>query len=92
MRGWNGYGLYHDGFAMGFPWMGLALGILFLAVVTLLVILAIRMSKRPYRVDPPKPGRALDILAERFARGEIDAAAFREMKAELEGHPAEDKS
>jgi putative membrane protein len=77
---------------MGFPWMGLAFGILLLAGITLLIVFMIRMSKRPYRVDPPKPGRASDILAERYARGEIDAAAFREMKAELEGHPADGRS
>jgi len=31
--------------------------------------------------------RGLDVLAERFARGEIDAETYRSMRAELESNP-----
>jgi putative membrane protein len=92
MRGWNGYGWYHDGFAGGFPWMGLLFGVLLLAAVVLLAILAIRAARRSPRLDEGRVGRAFEILAERYARGEIDADAFKAMKAELEGRPAGAKS
>jgi uncharacterized membrane protein len=92
MRGWNGFGYYHDGFATGFPWMGVLFGLLLLAMLAMLVILAIRLSRRHGRFDAGGIGKALDILAERYARGEIDAEAFRSMKAELEGRPGDSKS
>jgi putative membrane protein len=92
MRGWNGYGWYHDGFAGGFPWMGLLLGLLLLAAVVLLAVVAIRAARRSPRSDEGRLGRALEILAERYARGEIDADAFKAMKAVLEGRPADAKS
>jgi uncharacterized membrane protein len=92
MRGWNGYGWYHDGFAGGFPWMGAVFCVLLLAMIALFVVMAIRFARRHPHLDQGRVGRALEILAERYARGEIDADAFKAMKAELEGRPADAKS
>jgi len=72
--------------------MGLLFGALLLAAVVLLAILAIRAARRSPRSDEGRIGRALEILAERYARGEIDADALKAMKAELEGRPAGAKS
>ncbi len=92
MRGWNGFGYYHDGFAAGFPWMAAIFGVLLLAMIAFFVVMAIRFARRPPRLDQERVGRALEILAERYARGEIDADTLRSMKAELEGRPGEAKS
>lgn len=43
----------------------------------------------PQIYQPPLPGSALEILQQRYARGEIDTATFHEMRAQLEvsNHP-----
>jgi putative membrane protein len=71
--------------------MGIVMPIVFLALVTLAIILVIKAVKRE-GVGKGSDGsasvvesRALEILSERFARGEIDAETYRSMKKELEG-------
>ena len=66
--------------------------VVFWAVVITLVILAVRYftadrsgaggTTRP----APGPNRAEDLLAERFARGEIDEDEFRQRMALLREH------
>ena len=60
-------------------WWG---GLIWLALIGLLVW-ALVATSRPGR--PTRP-TALDILEERFARGEIDAETYRSTRTELERH------
>ncbi len=77
---WNGGGYA----AFGFPWGGLIMGLLFIALVVFVAVLAIRAG-RTERLDRDDPKRrALEILTERFVRGEIDADTFRSIKSEIE--------
>lgn len=55
--------------------------------IILLVVLLVRWLAAPGRGAAPQPGpagkSALDILKERFARGEIDTAEFEERRRAL---------
>jgi uncharacterized membrane protein len=90
MYGLHGAGWAGSGYVPGFAWGGLFLVALAIAVVALLVVLVVKISRggRPQAGSAIAPaaasGKAFEILAERFARGEIDAEAFRSMRAELE--------
>jgi uncharacterized membrane protein len=59
------------------------MGVLFLALVGFMVFAVIRMGKTGRPDLNVSRERGLDILIERYSRGEIDAEAFRMMKAEL---------
>jgi len=88
MHGWYGYG--PGAVAQGFPWMGVVMPIVFLALITLAIILVIKAVKRDSGhgsagTNAGADSKALEILSERFARGEIDAETYRSMKKELEG-------
>lgn len=77
--GWNG---------MGFVWM--IIGSLFwLAVVGVLIWALVRwLGGRAQTPTLPTTGNghsALDILRERYARGEIDATTYEQMRERLEG-------
>ncbi|MDA8410389.1 MAG: SHOCT domain-containing protein [Treponema sp.] len=77
--GGNGY--------FGFPWFHFVFGFLFLALVVFGVVYSIRSirsGKTGLSNGSDPHARALDIVVERFARGEIDAETFRAMKAELD--------
>jgi putative membrane protein len=76
----------------GWGWMmffGPLMMILFVAAVVVLVAFALRWltGHVPWGVGhapPPLPGKApLDILKERFARGEIDKVEFEERRRVL---------
>jgi putative membrane protein len=85
MHGWYGNGFGPGAYALGFPWGGLVMGLVMLGIAVLLVILIVRTT-RNHRLGAGLPApHALEILEERFAKGEIDAETFRAMKAELEG-------
>ena len=61
-------------------------GILWLAVVGLVVAAIIALLRRPRyaAVAPPQtPMNALDILSARYARGEIDAATYQAMRTHI---------
>jgi uncharacterized membrane protein len=79
-RNWNVGGFP----AFGFPWGSLIMGILFVAFMATVVVAVIRMMKAVKLNREAVTGRSIEILSERFARGEIDAGAYRSMKAELE--------
>lgn len=80
--GWNG---------MGAVWM--IVGSLFwLAMLGVLIWALVRWlgghAQTPTLPTPPTTGNgqsALDILRERYARGEIDATTFEQMRERLEG-------
>lgn len=74
MWGWG-----HHGFGMG--WMAL----LELAVLGLLVYVLVRAVGRPTPPPAaPREDRALGILRERYARGEIDRETFERIRVDLE--------
>jgi uncharacterized membrane protein len=82
MRHYFGQGDWVQAQAFGFPWGGLVLGILVLGIMALLIAL-IAKHRKPDLLELKE--RGIDILIERFARGEIDADTFREMKAVIDG-------
>jgi len=87
MRGFNN-GWASGGYGSGFgvPWSGLVLGLIGIALIVLLIITLVRLGKTGTvaKGGAGDTGKALEILAERFARGELDAETFRGMKAEIE--------
>ena len=85
-RGPEGWGHHMMGFgAMG--WAGMFLQGVFLVLILVAAIFAIRWLIRASSGQGPLSGgdRALGILRERFAKGEINSEQFRQMKAELGG-------
>lgn len=73
--GWGGWGL-----------MAVSMAV-FWAVVVVLVFLAIRYLASDRTVTPgPPPDPAETLLAERYARGEIDDDEYRQRLALLRGH------
>jgi putative membrane protein len=84
---------YYDSGGMGW-WMILSslfwlilAGIIVWAVVRWLSRLSTRPAAPSYvppQAPAPQPQTALDILKVRYARGEIDAATFRAMRAQIE--------
>jgi putative membrane protein len=74
----------------GWGWYGMIFGPLFMILVLALVItvavLLVRWLAGPWPTHQPPPSRtALDILKERFARGEIDKEEFEERRRILGG-------
>jgi hypothetical protein len=45
LHGWNGGAWNPGGYALGFPWGGLAMGIMFIALVALVAVAMVRMGK-----------------------------------------------
>jgi putative membrane protein len=81
----HGPGMMWDG---GWGWMmllGPLMMILFVAAIIVLVVIALRwLGGQPTHGAGPPAGRTpLDILKERFARGEIDKAEFEERRRVL---------
>ena len=76
-------GGWHDGWGWGHMFFGSFMMLLFWGALILLIILAVRyMGGGPTRGgdEPAQKNRAIDILEERFARGEIDKEEFEERK------------
>lgn len=96
-RGYNGFGYGYAGFPWGWLALGILLltaviGIVYIAVkfgknkssrAAKLASTGVEVagSDRPNIFDNTK---GLEILAERYARGEIDAETYRAMKQELQ--------
>jgi putative membrane protein len=66
-------------------WWLIALAVLALLVVAILALLTYRpaTSERPRTSPEPPRGSAEQILADRFARGEIDADEYRQRRDAL---------
>jgi uncharacterized membrane protein len=91
--------MFHGPGFIGFHFLWvLPMFLLLVAGVTVLAIWAIRESARPHPVGPPRmpmdqmptqPGREtpLDILARRFASGEIKAEEYERARDLLGGGP-----
>jgi len=84
------------GYGFGWGWLMMSLGtILWIALLVVLVWALIRwLSNRTNTpVPPPSSGMpsgptALEILRQRYARGEIDTATFEQMRERLEATPS----
>jgi putative membrane protein len=59
--------------------------VVFLVLVIALIVLAVRWLSGPGAAPPPSRRRALDILEERYARGEIDREEFNAKRDDLTG-------
>jgi len=81
-RGFNG-GFDGAGFPVWAHWGGIGMGVLLIAAVVLGIVAVVRTKNSRSIGAGDAEGRGLEILTERFARGEIDADTFRSMKAEL---------
>jgi putative membrane protein len=82
---------------MGYGWSGIGwigaflMGLVFLVVIALIVILVVRMSHGAARSatnhgagqQSDSSARALDILSERYAKGELNDEEYAKKKAEL---------
>jgi putative membrane protein len=70
---------------MGWGWIGL--GFLHMALFWILVILGIAVLVKWLAGSDPSssPGRALEILKERYAKGELTREQYDQMKRELGG-------
>ncbi|WP_413451263.1 SHOCT domain-containing protein [Georgenia phoenicis] len=81
---------WHDMGSWGMGWGWLFFVLLLVGVVVLVVVL-IRLlagGERGEQRSPRRPGgrsRALEVLDERYARGEIDATEYDERRRRLEG-------
>lgn len=86
MRGYYGYGFPGGaGYAgvAGFPWVSLLMWVVGIAVVAAVIYFAIKAGRGTVSgnaLSEPKREAALDILAERFAKGEISKDEYVEAK------------
>lgn len=75
---------------MPFGWFGMILVFLFWLAVILLLVYGLRSlvgRPRGARTDDPARDRALALLRERYARGEIDQAEYQERSRALNATP-----
>ena len=80
------------GYGFGWGWLMMSLGtILWIAVLVVLVWALIRWlnTRTRMQASPPSSGvqsgpTALEILQQRYARGEIDTATYEQMRGRLE--------
>lgn len=72
-------------------WMGMAFGFIVLLIFLALAIWMIVIFSRRNTAENPVPpsSRAIEMLKERYARGEIGTEEFRERLLELEGDKRE---
>ncbi len=75
----NGFGGHDWGMGWGMFW-GWIIGLLVLAVIIWIVVRALNQNNRSHRSGS---NSALDILKERYARGEIDKNEFDERRKDL---------
>jgi len=78
---WNG-----DMGQWGYALMGISFLLFWGAVITGVALLWRSSNSGQRGGQPPHPRVAEDLLAERFARGEIDESEYRSRVAVLKGH------
>ncbi|MGB8503848.1 MAG: SHOCT domain-containing protein [Mycobacterium sp.] len=92
MCGWNGYGgMWNGGYGSGWGWVGWIITAIVLVVFFAVLITAVVVAARSLTGGHRGPGGhqvrgAEDVLAERFARGEIDADEYRQRVTLLREH------
>jgi putative membrane protein len=70
----------------GYGWMGMIMPLIFgIGFILLVIYLFRRNSIQVYPDRFGKQDAGLDILCERYARGEIDSVEFQSKKHDLEG-------
>ncbi len=85
MRGFGGYGYGYGPGGFGGMWPGLIGMIIQGLFLVALVVLAIYFIRRfSMTTSLHRSSSALSILDERFARGEITAEQYQQMKKELQ--------
>ena len=82
-RLYNGYGGWDVGGMMGFLNGGIMM-IIFWVLFAFLVIWIVREIKNSSSQSKSSDSRALDILKERYVKGEIDKKEFEEKKKDLD--------
>lgn len=84
MLGGYGYGGY-GGMGGGYGWMGVIMPIIFcIGIILLGIYLFRRNSSQVHTNEHSKQNSGLDILRERYARGEMDSAEYQSRKQDLE--------
>lgn len=78
MGDWGGWGW---GWGMGFGWIFM---ILFWALVILGIVALAKWVFSAGSSSSGSGGRALDVLKERYARGEINREQYEQMRRDLE--------
>lgn len=71
------------GWGMGGWWMMLLMAVFWLLLIAGIVLIIVWLVNRSRWTTVGNSGSALDILKERFARGEIDREEFERMKREI---------
>lgn len=71
----NGYGMGFGGIFMWLFWILVIIGVVWL----------VKLMMGGGEGDSPPPRSALEILKERYARGEIDREEFEQKRRDLEG-------
>ena len=87
------------GYDFGWGWLLMSLGmVLLIALLVVLVWAVIRWLTTKTMVSPPQDNAtpvggpyALEMLRQRYARGEIDTATFEQMRAQLEAPGVRDE-
>ncbi|MCE1195445.1 SHOCT domain-containing protein [bacterium] len=74
MHGYYGFPGWGGAPVAGFPWMSAITWAIGLALLAAIVYFGIRGR----RAEPPRKDEALDILAERYARGELSKDEYLE--------------
>ena len=71
-------------------WLGMAFHVVFFILILIVLVLVIKwllmqssQSKREDKAIPEQKSRSLEILKERYARGEIDRQEFEQKKQDL---------
>lgn len=84
MMGGYGYGGY-DGYGGGYGWMGMIMPMILVVGIILLGIYLFRRNASLVHTNGlGKQNSGLDILCERYARGEIDSTEYKSRKRDLE--------
>jgi putative membrane protein len=76
----NGFGGHGWGMGMGMCWWWI-IGLIIVIAVVWMFVKGMSLSNRPG--NQPESKSALDILKERYARGEINKQEFEERKRDL---------
>ncbi len=72
-----------------YPYMGFGMGLIWIIVLIVIAYLIYRLIKERRIFAPQRPitGSSEDILAERYAKGEITREQYLQMKEDLKGPP-----
>jgi putative membrane protein len=81
MGGWGGYGGY------GYGIFGMIIWVVILIAVVALVVWLVRSLAGPgmHHLPPPRRSSGLDVLEERYARGEINRDEYLQKKKDIMG-------